>query len=417
MNNKNQNEFLLIHARGIYDSEKHSVRPDDGLLISGEKIHTIGSFRDLEQKYPGARQLDLSSCYLFPGLINTHVHLEFDALDDPRVDFLAEDPKVRFLRAAGSANCMLRSGVTTVRDAGSTWDLLNLLDPSVGEIIQLPRLQLAGPPLTVTGGHLHWLGEEVDSSDELIKSVRLHQKRGCGAIKIVVTGGQMTPGSGAERTSYTQEQIRAATEEARHLQLPTFAHCLTTEGFVNAMKGGLDCIEHVACFKRNPENQLLERVYEPEVMEAFRGDRRYFTKAITSLYHLLDPYRSGEKQPTPRERFLLEQERRMGEIFCRLVDLGLTPVLGTDAGVAHTYFDETFFELQILVERCGISNAEAIDIGTVNSAECLGLGSVTGRLDEGYSADIVALRQNPLEDIAAFQKVEQVICRGACVTA
>jgi len=404
MNNSSSKD-LLIHAKGIYDSEKHIVSQNDGLFISGEKIQKIGAFTSLVMEFPNARLLDLTDCYLYPGLINTHVHLEFDAKDDPRVDFLAEDRNVRFLRAAQNANIMLRSGTTTIRDAGSTWDLLHLQDPAAGEILPLPRLQLAGPPLTITGGHLHWLGEEADSIDELIQGVRLRQKCGCGTIKLIVTGGQMTPGSGAERTSYTIEEIQAIQQEARHLGLPTLAHCLTTEGFVNAVRGDVDCIEHVACFRRNKQNLLLERIYEPEVMEQFRGDHRFFMKGITCFYHMLDPYRSGEKEPTWREAFFLEQERRMVNIFKNVVDLGLTPVLGTDAGTAHTYFHESSFELEIFVERCGISNAQAIDIGTVNSAACLGLGEVTGRLKEGYSADIIALKQNPLDDIRAFRKV------------
>lgn len=414
MNNSYQNE-LLIHARGIYDSEKHIVSQDDGLLISGEKIQKIGAYARLVKDYPTTRQLDLTDCYLYPGLINTHVHLEFDARDDPRVDFIDEDKNVRFLRAAHNANIMLRSGTTTIRDAGSTWDLLHLNDPGASDILPLPRMQIAGPPLTITGGHLHWLGEETDSIDELVRGVRLRQKRGCGAIKLVITGGQMTPGSGAERTSYSIEQIQAVKQEARHLGLPTLAHCLTTEGFVNAVKGDVDCIEHVACFKRNKQNQLLERIYEPKVMEQFRGDHRFFMKGITCFYHILDPYRSGEKEPTWREAFFLEQERRMVDIFKNVVDLGLTPVLGTDAGTAHTYFHESSFELEVFVERCGISNAQAIDIGTLKSAACLGLSEVTGRLAEGYSADIIALKQNPLDDIRAFRNVEQVILKGTPV--
>lgn len=413
MNNLTE-QSLLIRAKGIYNSSKHQVLEHDGLLTEGTKIRAIGSYAELAKSHPEAQVVDLQECYLFPGLINTHVHLEFNAEDDPRVDFIAEEPQVRFLRAAENANKMLRSGATTIRDAGSTWDLLKLHEPGAGKILQLPRLHLAGPPLTITGGHLHWLGDEADSMDELIHGVRLRQKRGCDAIKIVVTGGQMTPGSGAERTSYTIDKIQAIQNESRHLGLPTFAHCLTTEGFVNSVLGDVDCIEHVACFRRH-KNQLLERVYEPEVMERFRGDKRYFMKGITCFYHNLDPYRSGEKEPTWKEVFWLEQERRMVDIFKKVVDLGLTPVLGTDAGTSHTYFDETSFELEIFVERCGISNKLAIDIGTVNSAASMGLQAVTGQLSEGFSADIIALRNNPLEDIRAFRKVDQVICQGTLV--
>ncbi|MEN6524657.1 MAG: amidohydrolase family protein, partial [Anaerolineaceae bacterium] len=194
-------------------------------------------------------------------------------------------------------------------------------------------------------------------------------------------------------------------------------HCLTTKGFVNAVEGGVDCIEHVACFIRNKENQILERVYEPKVMEQYRGVQRHFTQAISCFYHVLDPYRSGEKECTPRDAFLVQQEINQIDCFRRCVELGLTPVCGTDAGMVKTFFDETFLELEVFVERCGLTNAQVIDIATVNSAEALGLGSVTGRLVEGYSADIIALKKNPLDDIHSFRNVEQVICRGVCVNA
>jgi imidazolonepropionase-like amidohydrolase len=408
---------LLVHGKGIYDSEKHSIRSDNGLLISGEKIKKIGIFETLQKEYPDAKQVDLSSSYLFPGLFNTHVHLEFDASLDPLPVYLGANERVRFMGAAVRANALLRSGVTTVRDAGSTWDLLNLQDALAHETIQLPRLQLAGPPLTVTGGHMHFMGGEVDTIDELIRSVRLHQKRGCGAIKLVVTGGQLTPGSGADRTSYSIEQIQAVTKEAAHLGLPTFAHCLTTKGFVNAVEGGVECIEHVACFIRNKENQILERVYEPKVMEQYRGVHKHFTQAISCFYHVLDPYRSGEKECTPRDAFLVQQEINQINCFRNCVELGLIPVCGTDAGMVKTWFDETFLELEVFVERCGLTTSQVIDIATINSADALGLGNVTGRLVEGYSADIIALKKNPLDDIHSFRNVEQVICKGVCVNA
>ena len=416
MNNQDNNGLLLINSKGIYDSDKHFVKPNTGLLIERDKIHSIGVFEDLKEKFSNARQMDLSSCYLFPGLINTHVHLEFNASDDPRSDFLAENDNIHFARAAKNANTMLKSGVTTARDAGSSWGLLNLNDPAVSDFVQLPRLQMAGPPITITGGHLHWIGVEADSVDELIKSVRMHWKRGCSAIKLMITGGQMTPGSNPESISYTPSQIQVVTEEATHLVLPSIAHCLTTTGFENANKGNINCIEHVACFKRNKENLLLERVYEPEVMENYRGENRYYMKGLSCMYHKLDPYRSGELKPTPREKFLLIQEQNMIDIFNKVMELGLTPVLGTDAGTPLTYFDETFLELELMVERCGLSNEQTIDIATINSAKCLGLGDVIGQLKEGFSADIIALKNNPIDDIHSYRKVEQVFCKGIRVT-
>lgn len=412
MSSKNH---CLVLGKAIYNSETQALMAENAILIQEDKISQIGFYQDLLTKYPNTDRFDFSDCYLFPGLINTHVHFEFDASPVPLETFKKENDTIRLVRAVENARIMLRSGVTTVRDAGSTWGMLDMLKIKADGFIKLPRLQLAGPPFTVTGGHLNFLGEEHDSTDELIKSVRLHQKRGCGAIKLIITGGQMTPGSGPERTSYSVEQIKAVVDEAHHLGLLTFAHCLTTQGLLNAVEGKVDCIEHAACFVRDENNGLLARVYEDAVMEQIRGNTHYFMNGLAAHYNKLNDCRSGLREPSLQEKFWLIQEQNMFGIFNKLCKFGFIPNLGTDAGVSHTYFDETWLELALMVERCGLKPAETINIATVNSAKSLGLGDVTGQLKEGFAADIIALSENPLDNVRAFSKVKHVICAGQLV--
>lgn len=159
----------------------------------------------------------------------------------------------------------------------------------------------------------------------MIQAVKERKSAGCGCVKLIVSGGQLTPGSVPEHDSYSREEIRAAVEAAHELGLPTAAHCLTTSSYVNAMEAGVDSVEHCACFRRNPCLGLLERCYEPDVMEAFRGDHRYFMIGISNNYHQLDQVREGVRKPDERESFLLEQEKRECEIFGRLADLGMRP--------------------------------------------------------------------------------------------
>lgn len=405
----------LIHARGMYDAGSETLRAVSGLRVRDGRIAEIAAFDALRARHPDLDALDWADSWLFPGLINTHVHLEFSATDTARQDFLEGTPGTRLLQAAHAGSSLLRSGVTTARDAGSSWGLLDLRHPQAARLVALPRLQLAGPPLTVTGGHLHFLGEETDTREDMVRQVRIRQKRGCDAVKLIVTGGQMTPGSLPERVSLTQEEIAAAVAEAHLLGLPTFAHCLTTEGFVRCMQGGVDCIEHIACFVRCRENGLLERVYEPARMEAFRGQARRFMMGLSAGYHQLDAVREGRLPCTARESFLLEQEERMFAIFGACCELGLEPVCGTDAGTGGTRFDETWLELALMVERAGRTNAEAIRSATRSAAACLGLEGETGELRTGLSADIVALRENPLEEIRAYGRARGVICRGEVV--
>jgi imidazolonepropionase-like amidohydrolase len=349
---------------------------------------------------------------LLPGLINTHVHLEFEAVPNTLAFFTGEDPYANFLRAAKHAETMLRSGVTTLRDAGSTWRLLSLNGAGLRSAVKLPRMLFAGPPLTITGGHLHYLGGEADTGEELVRAARDHHKRGCGALKLIVSGGQLTPGTLPERESYSAELIAAAVREAHHLGMTTFAHCLTVSSMINALKGGVGSIEHGACFVRNKDNGLLERVYEEKAFEAFRGDGRWFMNAISNNYHALDKAREDPAAASERELFLLEQEERECKILRKYVELGFRPVIGTDAGVGLTFFDETWLECVILAERCGMKPADIIEAATINGAECLGIAEETGKLAPGLSADIIALGEDPLRNIGALKNPSTVICRG-----
>lgn len=401
----------LIHAKGIYNSQRQKYTAD-ALFTQGDRIAAIGGFEELHRRHPQAKVAELTNGYVFPGLINTHVHLEFDASSELYKHYTHDNTELRFLRAAVHANQMLRSGVTTVRDAGSTNAMLALLLPEAQALLPMPRLRLAGAPITVTGGHLCFQGGEADTPEELLAAVGHRKAIGCTDIKIVVSGGQLTPNTHPESVSYSPEEIRVITGEAARFGMPTFAHCLTTDGFVNCMLGGVECIEHCACFVRNRENGLLERVYEADKLEKFRGSGRFFANELSAGYHTFDACREEAAKQTPREAFLLQQEKREMEIFNRYIALGFVPVLGTDAGVSNTPFDETWLELALMVSRCGMRNADAIATGTVNAAQCLHIEQETGCLLPGLCADLIVMDTDPLQDIRAFAHVRQVMKQG-----
>ena len=174
-------------------------------------------------------------------------------------------------------------------------------------------------------------------------------------------------------------------------------------------------MEHCACFRRNRRLGLLERCYEPDVMEAFRGDHRYFMIGISNNYHQLDQVREGVRKPDEREAFLLEQEKRECEIFGRLADLGMRPLVGTDAGCGYTFFDETWLEMELLCSRCALTPEKVIHAATLEGAGALGWGDFLGRLAPGYEADFIAVAQNPIQDIEAFRHIKHVVCRGKII--
>lgn len=405
----------LLHAKGIYDSDKGEMGWT-GLAIEKGKIRERGWFEEMLFRYAGAEILDYSDEYVLPGLINTHVHLEFTPETQICEMFLGETREKRLEKSFEHAREMLCSGVTTVRDLGSSMEMAQGLRKREQKTDSgLPRLHLSGMPLTQRRGHLAFLGEAADSREELLFAVKQRKEAGCDCIKIIVSGGQNTPGSLPEQDAYDMARISLVTEAAHREKLPVAAHCLTTTALVNCMEAGVDCIEHCSCFVRKHPENLLARVWNPEKMERYQGDRRLFMTGFSNNYHRLDEVREGGRIPSWQEQFWLEQEKREAEIFNHLRKLGLRPVIGTDGGCGQTYFHETWLELALLVERCGLSEQEAIQAATATGAEALGLNETVGRLKEGYAADLITVRENPLKQIRALAKIEHVMKEGRLV--
>ena len=117
---------VLVHGKGIYDSDDMKMKYT-GMILEGSRIKEMGPFEELGPAYPGARVMDFSDCYILPGLVNTHVHLEFTPCRDTYGIYRREDRKTRLARAVEHAGTLLRSGVTTVRDAGSSMELIGAL--------------------------------------------------------------------------------------------------------------------------------------------------------------------------------------------------------------------------------------------------------------------------------------------------
>lgn len=406
---------LIIEPAGYLDAGSAEIVRGKKIVVREGRIAAVATERSVREAVGNddSMTLALPDLIVLPGLVNTHVHLEFSAGEDARLDYLADSPQMRLFRSLKHAEQLLASGVTTARDCGSSWGAIELGNPRLREIAAIPRLLMCGPPLTVTGGHLHFMEGEADTIDEIVKGVRSRRKRGARSIKIMATGGQMTPGSLPEQATYDVAEMEAAVAEARVYGMPTVAHCLTGKGLLSAIRAEVDSVEHCAFFVRESHG-WLERVYEDDV--AIEGGRRkqHFMKGLSAAYHRFDALRRGERAPTPIEQFALEQEERMFAIFARLVHVGFVPVVGTDAGVNFTPFDETSLEME-LMERAGLRREEAIKAGTIYAASALGLESVTGSIAEGKFADLIGVPGDPLEDLSLLRKVRWVMREGEVV--
>lgn len=403
----------LLRSSGTFVDPPGSVLADRVVVVEGERIAFVGSIDEASRVAPDAAVIDLDDLILLPGLINTHVHLSFTGGADPRADYLADRPETRLARAIHHAGVMLRSGVTTVRDCGSDWSLLALHQIAAAGIFHLPNLVLCGPPITQTGGHLHQMGGEADGPDEVRKLVRRLHKHGATSIKVMATGGQMTPGTLPEKPSFSLDELRAAVETAAEYDAPTVAHVLASDGVRLAAQARFDSLEHCAFFVR-AANGLLERCYDPTIADEVVRSGASAMIGVSASYHTFDAYRTAADIPA-REAFLLAQEERMFDIVKRFVDLGIPIVCGTDAGVRHTPFDETWLELELLVDRAGLSPLQALRTATSNAARALRLDGMTGSIGVGRRADMIAVRANPLTDITVLRDVPWIMRAGQVI--
>jgi imidazolonepropionase-like amidohydrolase len=228
--------LTAIRAAWLFDGTNPTLLPDPTVVLDGRTIVAVGSAVPVPD---GATVVDLAGATLLPGLVDGHVHLIFDASDDPVSALAGRDDAAAFAAMARSARAAARGGVTTVRDLGDRGYLALGLRRAVAADPTLPEILAAGPPITTPGGHCHFLGGEAAGVDGVRAAVRTHVERGVDIIKIMASGGNMTPGSRPEQPQYSLSELRAAVDEAHRHNLPITAHAHATQAIVAGLAAGL----------------------------------------------------------------------------------------------------------------------------------------------------------------------------------
>jgi imidazolonepropionase-like amidohydrolase len=327
---------------------------------------------------PGADRL------LMPGLIDCHVHLVFDGNADFEQEAKELTPALAAIKAANNARRNLEAGVTTLRDLGG----LGSVSCEVGGAIERglisgPRVLAAGRALTVTGGHGHNIGiaREVDGPDAMRRAVREEIRGGARAIKVMATGGVLTPGIGATFTAYSQEEIEAAVDEAHKWGRSVAAHAIGAGGILNAVRAGVDSIEHC-------NDVTTEVAREMKEHGTFRSPTLCALRGITEHPDEVPEY-AVKKALDTMEMSKAGMRRALRE--------GVRHVCGTDAGTPFNPHGSAPREIVSMVQW-GMTPLRALQAATANGAELLGL-TMAGRIDEGAEADLVLYEGNPLDEI------------------
>jgi imidazolonepropionase-like amidohydrolase len=354
--------------------------------------------------------VDLSGKTVIPGLIDLHVHLT----GDPGGDFRDEavDPD-EWGVVVGVKNALLtvKAGFTTVREAGSAqYTAYSLRRGTAQGLIVGPRIVAAGPALSIVGGHadvtgfrddvLHALatGYTCTGPVECAEKVRKASKMGADVIKITATGGVLSQQGRGLEAHFTSDEMTSIADTAHSLGLKVMAHAHGARGIEAASAAGIDSIEH-GTFADEAALKVMKAkgtVLVPTLM-ALEGVRARLGKGIYT--------------PTVevKARQALEAAGRQ---VTRAKAMGVTIAFGTDAGVFEHGSNGGEFALLV---KAGMTPTEALASATTVAAKTLGMENEIGRIAVGYSADLVAVAENPLTNIRTLEKPEWVMVRGRIV--
>ena len=350
---------------------------------------------------PGAHVMDLPGLTLLPGLVDAHLHLCFDATGDPAGHLAGTGDDLLREHMAEAARRALHAGVTTVRDLGDRGYLaLDLRDSDpAGRAGPLPAIVAAGPPITTPGGHCHFLGGAASGERGLRAAVRERAERGVDVIKVMASGGNLTPGSLAHEPQFGVRALRAIVDEAHHHGLPVTAHAHSARSIADAVAAGVDGIEHATFM-------TADGVDAPETVIRAIAARRIAVGWTVGR----DPAQPGAAPPQIASRMAaLITARR------RLYESGAVLVPGSDAGVTPAKPHDVLRFAPDDMAVAGLSPAEILWAMTSRAAQACGLGHRKGRIAPGFDADILAVDGNPLADLAAIRRLHAVYAGGRAV--
>ncbi|WP_019927793.1 amidohydrolase family protein [Nocardia sp. BMG111209] len=397
--------MLTLKAAGLLDVESGEIVRPGIVRIEGETIVGVGGAVEGEV-------IDLGDRILLPGLMDMEVNLLMGGRGETGLaSSVTDDPALRMLRAVGNARRTLRAGFTTVRNLGLFVKTGGyLLDVALGKAIDQgwidgPRIVPAGHAITPLGGHLdptmfsafapdvlHLTLEEgiANGVDEVRKAVRYQIKYGAEVIKICVSGGVMSLTGSPGAQHYSDDELRAITDEAHRRGMKVAAHTHGADAVKHAILCGVDCIEHGFLIEDDTIDLMVER-----------GTWLVPTTGLTDYMDIskADPKlkaKAAEMYPKARNSVLAAYKA------------GVKIAVGTDApAIPH---GKNAAELVALVQR-GLDPADVLRAATVNAAELIDAED-RGRIAEGMLADIIAVPGNPIDDITVTQQVSFVMKGG-----
>ena len=396
---------MAIKGATILDVTNGEMVKNHVVIVKDGRIASVTPARLMEIP-KSIDVIDLQGHTLLPGLIDMHVHLTSGGGYHGYERLKLTDER-RAILGVVHAEQTLMAGFTTVRNvgAGSFGDVA-LRDAINDGDIPGPRMLVSGPPIGITGGHCsdnNLLPPEYGITGEGVAdgpwaaraAVRRNIKYGADLIKTCSTGGVLSKGTKVGAPQYTLEELTALVDEAHSRGLKVASHAHGSEGIINALKAGADTIEHASF------------IDDEGIRLAIENDAALSMDIYVTEYILGEGANAGILEES------LEKERMTGATqranFRKAVEAGATIVYGTDAGV---YPHGQNAKQLSRMTRFGMTPLQAIQSATVTAAEVMGWGYEVGKIQEGYAADFIAVKGNPLENIELLETPAAIIKAG-----
>ncbi len=371
---------MLFDGGAIFDGETLQ-REGWAVLVEDATIAEVAP-RSTFDGYSGPRR-DIAGLTLLPGLVDSHAHLTLSGDIDGFSSSLGLTRARLTLRALENAQACLRGGITAMRDCGGVDHIELAVRDACNSGRHLgPTIRAAGKFICMTGGANYSVARIADGPVEIVAAVREQVHVGCDCIKLMATGGVLTPGTSIEQSHYTCEELAVGVIEARRFGKPVASHAIGAAGVLNAARAGVDSIEHGVFLTEECVREMLRRDI-------------FLVPTLAATTNILANLQGGfSAEVMDKVQRTAQSHRRSVKAYH---DAGGRIAMGADTGTPFNPHGQNAQELRYMVEA-GMPPAAALTAATVRGAELLQLPT-RGRIRKDYVADLLLVDGDPTRDI------------------